>query len=185
MLEKLHYFFYIFLFTSLLGWIMETVGCSIAYDRFVARGSMTMPFCPIYGFAIILFYLLLKTPQQFMKSFKKNKQHQILYTAIRYIIYAILVGAISFVVEYSTGYIIDLIGARKLWDYSAYADNLNGYIRYSFIAYFAIGGTLYMSIVFPFIYRQVGLSNMKSIKATNYLFIILFIVDYFYIWFIK
>ena len=43
--------FYIY---SFLGWLMEAVGISIREKRFVDRGFLIGPYCPIYGTGVVL-----------------------------------------------------------------------------------------------------------------------------------
>ena len=39
---------------SVIGWIYESTLCSITERRFVNRGFLNGPYCPIYGFGAIL-----------------------------------------------------------------------------------------------------------------------------------
>lgn len=52
---------WILLFTiySLLGWICESTYCSILAKKFVNRGFLNGPFCPIYGVGALLIVKLL------------------------------------------------------------------------------------------------------------------------------
>ena len=52
---------YLFFFAiySVLGWIYETVLCSIEAGHTVNRGFLNGPYCPIYGFGAVLFLILL------------------------------------------------------------------------------------------------------------------------------
>ena len=45
---------------SFLGWLCETVYCSVGQRRFVYRGFLNGPVCPIYGFGalLVLFFLM-------------------------------------------------------------------------------------------------------------------------------
>ena len=43
-----------FVFYSFLGWACETIFCSFARKRFINRGFLNGPFCPIYGFGALL-----------------------------------------------------------------------------------------------------------------------------------
>lgn len=40
----------LFFIYSFLGWVCETVYCSIGGRRFVNRGFLNGPLCPVYGF---------------------------------------------------------------------------------------------------------------------------------------
>ena len=46
--------FLYFMVYSFLGWIMETTYCSIGERRFVARGFLYGPICPIYGVGVLM-----------------------------------------------------------------------------------------------------------------------------------
>lgn len=54
---------YIYLFSfiiySFLGWICETIYCSIIDMEYVNRGFLKGPFCPIYGSGALIVIILL------------------------------------------------------------------------------------------------------------------------------
>lgn len=50
-------FLWFFLY-SLLGWVYETTLCSISQRKFVNRGFLNGPYCPIYGAGALLVILL-------------------------------------------------------------------------------------------------------------------------------
>lgn len=52
--------FLFFLFYSFAGWLMETVYCSCVERRFVARGFLYGPVCPIYGVGVLLMILFFR-----------------------------------------------------------------------------------------------------------------------------
>ena len=49
---------YFFMY-SFCGWLMETALCSFQEKRFVNRGFLNGPFCPIYGCGIVLILIFL------------------------------------------------------------------------------------------------------------------------------
>ena len=53
-MKVLLFWFICFVVYSFLGWICETFFCSAAQRRFVNRGFLNGPFCPIYGFGALL-----------------------------------------------------------------------------------------------------------------------------------
>ena len=55
-LFNMAYFFVIYAF---IGWILETVSASWEERRFINRGFLNGPFCPIYGFGALLLLLVL------------------------------------------------------------------------------------------------------------------------------
>lgn len=42
-----------FIIYSIIGWICETIFCSVRERRFVNRGFLKGPYCPIYGFGAV------------------------------------------------------------------------------------------------------------------------------------
>ena len=53
---------YVLLFfaMAMLGWLMEVVCKLIQFHRFINRGFLIGPYCPIYGFGSVLIVLLLE-----------------------------------------------------------------------------------------------------------------------------
>ena len=51
--------FLYFMIYSFLGWLCECIYCSIPEKKFINRGFLMGPYCPIYGFgALLVLYLL-------------------------------------------------------------------------------------------------------------------------------
>lgn len=59
MLEKLEIYVVLFIIYSILGWIMEVTLGIIQNQKFVNRGFLIGPYCPIYGVGGIAITLLL------------------------------------------------------------------------------------------------------------------------------
>ena len=99
-----------FLLYSFLGWAMETLYCSIGEKRFVARGFLYGPVCPIYGVGALLMILPLS-------HFKEN-------LPLFFVVSIVCLSAW----EYFVGWLLDVTTHIKYWDYSTYRFNLGGYI---------------------------------------------------------
>ena len=100
--------FLAFLTYSCLGWVCETVYCSIGQRKFVNRGFLNGPLCPVYGFGAmaVLFFL---------RPVRENLL--VLYLS------GVLVTS---VIEYITGFLLEKLFATKWWDYSTYRFNIHG-----------------------------------------------------------
>ena len=97
-----------FVFYSFLGWVAETIYCSLLQGKFVYRGFLSGPVCPIYGFGAIFVITLLQ-------PFKEN------------ILMLFLMGVvITSTLEYITSYLLEVIFHMKWWDYSKRKFNING-----------------------------------------------------------
>ena len=52
-------YFLLFMIYAILGWIMEVTCKLIQYKRFINRGFLIGPYCPIYGYGALLITILL------------------------------------------------------------------------------------------------------------------------------
>ena len=61
-----------FMIYSFIGWLYETVLCSSLERKFVYRGFLNGPYCPIYGFGALLDIMILgnveSVPSLFLSS---------------------------------------------------------------------------------------------------------------------
>lgn len=101
--------FLIFLFFSLIGWLCEVAYVGIFFEhRFVNRGFLFGPICPVYGIGGIL---ILSLPQQFQNP-----------------VWVLYLAGVFFcsVVEYAAGFGLEKIFHTKWWDYSDQAVTIKG-----------------------------------------------------------
>lgn len=99
---------------SFFGWIGEVLYAYKNQKKFVNRGFLIGPLCPIYGFsAIILFSIL--------NSLNSN-------IFILFIVSTVIISAI----EYFTGFILEKTFKKKYWDYTEDPLNLHGRICFHF-----------------------------------------------------
>ena len=109
----------------------EVIYCGFFEHRFINRGFLHGPWCPVYGFGG-LFVIGLLTP------FKSNIF--ILYPA------ALIVTG---VLEYLTGWILETLFNTKWWDYSERRFNIKGRICLWNLLLFAAGGSITVIFVHP------------------------------------
>lgn len=102
--------FLYFIVYSVLGWCMETIYCSTLERRFVPRGFLYGPLCPIYGVGVLMmicwFQPLMDKPVLF------------------YLTATVCMSAW----EYLVGWFLETTTHIKYWDYSMYCFNLHGRI---------------------------------------------------------
>ena len=60
MLRTLCYYFLLFLMYAILGWIVEVINAYIQKKKFVNRGFLIGPYCPIYGVGMLAIISLLQ-----------------------------------------------------------------------------------------------------------------------------
>lgn len=141
----LDYIFYFF-FYSIVGWILETVCCSIYYKKPINRGFLKGPFVPIYGTgAVVLGVCLMPFYEKFGYTW--------------YIIpLVILLGVvIADIVEYLTSFLMEKLFNARWWDYSNEFMNLHGRICLKHSIYWALATGAFIYIVHPFVIKQIKL----------------------------
>ncbi|MDY3988135.1 MAG: putative ABC transporter permease [Massilioclostridium sp.] len=104
--QLLFYFF----FYSFLGWVMETVLVSTREHRFVNRGFLNGPICPIYGVGMCAIII-------FLTPFQGRLTDVFLGGMI-----------VASAIEYFTGWLMEKLFHAKWWDYSDKKFNLQGRI---------------------------------------------------------
>lgn len=103
-------YFMLFIAYSLIGWVVEVVGILIQERKFVNRGFLIGPYCPIYGVGGITIILLLN----------KYMEDPIVLFVMAIVICSLL--------EYFTSYIMEKLFKTRWWDYSNFKFNINGRI---------------------------------------------------------
>lgn len=131
-IEKLSLLFLLFITYSFIGWCME-VGCKLVeLKKFINRGFLIGPYCPIYGWGCILIIILL------------NK-----YTNDPLVLF-IMAIVICSILEYFTSYFMEKLFKARWWDYSRRKFNINGRICLETMIPFGLLGCLIMYFVNPF-----------------------------------
>ena len=65
-IEEIKIYILVFFIYAVAGWIMESTSISIRNKKFVNRGFLIGPVCPIYGYGVVLVSILLKKYQDDM-----------------------------------------------------------------------------------------------------------------------
>ncbi|MEG2457304.1 MAG: putative ABC transporter permease [Bacilli bacterium] len=157
--ELFEKWFLLFLIYSFVGWLLEVVNGLIYEKKFINRGFMIGPFCPIYGVGALLITFLL--------------QGFISYPLILFIMASVIFSSL----EYVTSYLMEKIFNARWWDYSNTKYNLNGRICFDTMLPFSILGCVVMYLTNPFFKK---LLNLIPSNILNILFIVLsvlFILD--------
>lgn len=138
---------------SFLGWVIETIYCSLAEKRYVPRGFLNGPLTPIYGFGAIGLIFLLQDIKTVSLVFLSG------------------VVATSFL-EYVASYLLELIFDMHWWDYSGDKYNLNGRIKLKNSILFGILSIILMYFIHPLV---INLLSMLSYFNKQVLSVTLFI----------
>ncbi len=151
--------FVLFLIYSFIGWSIEVICKRIESGRFVNRGFLIGPYCPIYGCGGVIITLSL------------SKYYN---TPITLFVMAMFICAI---LEYVTSYILEKLFNARWWDYSKYKYNINGRICLETMIPFGLLGCLIIYILNPFLENILSLMNDNVTNILATILAILFILD--------
>ena len=152
---------YILLFFvySFLGWCLE-VGCKLVSDhKFVNRGFLIGPYCPIYGHGALIMTVLL---------------NRYLNDPVTLFIMIILCCSL---LEYFTSYFLEKIFHTRWWDYSGYRFNINGRICLETMVPFGLFGMFIMYVSNPFFLGMIEKISMPILYLLTIVLSLVYIID--------
>ena len=153
------YLSYFFVY-AIIGWIIEVAFHAVSMGKFVNRGFLNGPYCPIYGFgALAVLY--------FLSDIAKTSKLTLFIGSI----------FIASLIELVGGFLLEKIFHQKWWDYSDRLFNLGGYICIEFSVLWGMACFILYEAIHPLIKKSIGLINPKVLIYINILFLIIFIVD--------
>ena len=128
-----------FIFYSFLGWVWESIYCTINEKKWADRGFLFGPICPIYGSCVIVVSLLFSSIPALMDP--------------NFPLWAIflicLVG--SAIAEFGTSWVLEKRFHARWWDYSHMPLNIQGRICLPVSIAFGLAGVLIVKYLIPFV----------------------------------
>lgn len=135
---------------------MEVVWNLFTDKKWVNRGFLIGPYCPIYGVGCLLMIILLD-------RFKSSL-----------VILFIMSIIVCSILEYFTSFIMEKLFKARWWDYSEYKFNLNGRICAATMIPFGILGVLVIYYLNPIVSGFVPFNDILY-----YIILFLFVLDFF------
>lgn len=131
--------FWYFCIYSVLGWCTEVVFCTVNTGKWVNRGFLNGPVCPIYGFGVLIVLCVL-TP------LKDN-------------FFILFAGAalLTSLLEFFTGFVLEKAFHTHWWDYSDVPFNIGGYICLKFSLIWGLCCVMVVRVVHPVVADLVAL----------------------------
>lgn len=120
-----------FFIYSFVGWVVEVVYYGITEGKFINRGFLAGPLCPVYGLG---FYAAIWIFEPLRNNF--------------FIIFFGMATACT-IVELIAGVILYHTFHMRWWDYSDYKLNFRGYICLRFFIYWGIAASLGIYVLHP------------------------------------
>ena len=136
---SIYYSILYFFVYGFLGWCTEVIFAAFKQHRFVNRGFLNGPICPIYGVGVTLVIACLE-------AFQSN-------LLLLYISSVILVT----VLEGVTGWAMDKLFHNKWWDYPKLPFNIGGYVCLLFSLIWGVACVFIVYFVHPLIHQVLSL----------------------------
>lgn len=152
-------YFFLFIIYSFCGWAIETTGEAIKSKKFVNRGFLIGPICPIYGFGATL-----------INIFLSNYANDIFAV---FGLSMILCGTL----EYFTSWVMEKIFNARWWDYSNVKLNINGRVCLEIIALFGIAGVFITRFMNPFLVEKISYIPQDILNVIFSIFVTILIID--------
>ena len=155
--------FLIFILFSFIGWISEViyVGVTSAH-KFVNRGFLHGPICPVYGFGGVV--ILMLPPSLYATWIPLFFASMILCT----------------IVEYFVSWLMEKLFHTRWWDYSHYKIQLNGRICLLNSILFGFLGVVVIHFVYPLMIDLLNSLGQKVINVSGVIILAVLSVDIFF-----
>lgn len=159
MLYTFVFYFVLFMIYSFAGWLLE-VGVFLVEDKkFVNRGFLIGPYCPIYGSSSIVMIFAL---------------HKYVHDPI---VLFILAAVLCTFIEYVTSYVMEKLFKARWWDYSTKSFNINGRVCLGNSVVFGILGCLLVYFINPHVSEWLSLIPEQIFIPIGLALFALFIAD--------
>lgn len=132
MIDTILLYILFFFFYSNAGWFFESLYCSIAAKKWINRGFLTGPLCPIYGAGALVLAVFL--------SPVKDKWYLVFFLGI----------ILCDIVEFITSLILEKLFNARWWDYSHKFMNIQGRICLQHSIIWGFASLLFVRLMHPF-----------------------------------
>lgn len=153
-------YFLWFVLYSIAGWIYETIICSIEAKKFINRGFLNGPYCPIYGCGAVLDILVLGH----------------VHNAVLLFLLGLLLNC---TLEYITSFVMEKVFNARWWDYSEYKFNLNGRVCLLGAVVFGAFAVVMIKFIHPFVKTYTDMLSEVSLHILVAVLLVVLLVDAF------
>lgn len=147
---------------SCFGWMMEVTLKYIQYHRFINRGYLVGPYCPIYGCGVVAMTILVEEILRGSGSFGD----------------VFLAGMIvCSALEYFVSWAMEKLFHARWWDYSKKPMNLHGRIWIGNIILFGLGSVIVIKFVNPLIMTVLNTWSNRRLISSSVIIVCLLSAD--------
>lgn len=161
--QLLCYFILLFMVFSVAGWIMEVTLKYIQFHRFINRGFLIGPYCPIYGAGAVLVTSVV---------------HFVAGDDCSYFEAFLISFIFCSALEYIVSWYMEKVFHARWWDYSERPMNLEGRIWIGNCVLFGIGGVLIVKLVSPALFRLFARIPKTALYIICICFLVILATDY-------
>ncbi len=148
-----------FFIYSFIGWVVEVIYYGITEEKFINRGFLAGPLCPVYGLG---FYAAIWLFEPLKENF--------------FIIFFGMAAACT-LVELVAGVILYHVFHMRWWDYSDYKLNFRGYICLRFYIYWGIAASLGIYVLHPIVKHLISLIHYPVRIGVLVFFTVILVTD--------
>lgn len=152
------FLFFIYVF---LGWCAEVSFHAVVTGKFINRGFLNGPICPVYGIGVLLVLFLLE-------PFQDN-------------IFLLFLSSLvlTSVLEFLVGFLMEKLFHARWWDYSEEPFHLGPYICLKFSLMWGFACVFVVKFLHPLVLRGIAILPQPLGIAMLTIFSLVFIVDLF------
>ena len=151
--------FLLFFIASFLGWCMEVTCKLFQFHRFINRGFLIGPYCPIYGFGAVGVTMLLSR-----------------FTEYPYAVFGLAI-LICGSLEYVASVMMEKLFHARWWDYSTKRFNLNGRVCADTLIPFGLLGLIMTYWGKPTLFRLFALLPETALEIICLSLLALMLID--------
>lgn len=155
---EIELYFLWFLLYSFIGWVYESMLYTVRQRKFINRGFLNGPYCPIYGTGAVLNLLILgRITNPFLLFFT---------------------GAfVDCILEYLTSWGMEQLFHARWWDYRKYPFNLNGRICLYGALVFGAFSALLVLVIHPVVDQYTRAIPDPVLHVICIVFVLILLID--------
>ena len=156
-----------FIYYAVAGWCIEVIYAAYAHKKFINRGFLNGPVCPIYGVGAIIVVFCLTPFEDFIPG----------KPVINFILLFLASVFLTSLLELVVGWILERFFHQKWWDYTDDPLNFKGYVCVPFSLMWGGFCVLLMKLIHPFVTFLIGKIPDNTHTLIFLIFYILFGLD--------
>lgn len=156
---SLYQMFFIFIFWSVIGWMIEVVDMTYETGAYQNRGFLNGPLCPIYGVGVLMILILFRPLKDTFLAL--------------FIVSTVL--CTSF--EFFMGWLMETAFHMRWWDYSHMRFNIKGYICLRNSLFFGSGCVVMYHWAEPLVEKGIAAVPVKAGIIVICLITVLLVID--------